>query len=215
MNVDWNQYTANIGGATMTKVRLLQRTAVGATIDLGCGLGKHLVRLENAEQKVGLDPGATGLQKGKSMFPELRLNCGSIYNLPFAAEVFDSAIMIDVIEHLNDPLAALKEARRVLKSDGLLFLQTPNYPVKRLYDFWHWMKKTRSRFEDDPTHFTKFNHARLIAVASRAGFSIATAEARNVFFDAYFPSLRQLHSTRLGLIVGQKLIIIAKKLSKQ
>lgn len=47
---------------------------------------------------------------------------GDAYNLPFPDNSFEAVTMIDVIEHLDDPLKALKEARRVAP---VLYINTP------------------------------------------------------------------------------------------
>lgn len=211
MEADWDQYTSKLEGATGTNPQLLRNVEQGAVLDLGCGIGKHLPALDKATLSVGIDIGLPDLQKGKRAFPGLALMCGSAYHIPFRPATFDSVVTIDVVEHLQEPLIALKETARVLKRGGVLFLQTPNYPIKRLYDLWHYLRGTRSEFQDDPTHVTKFNFSRLAAVVSRAGFEIKRATARNVFLGLYFPELRRLRDTKIGLAIGQKVIIIARK----
>jgi SAM-dependent methyltransferase len=52
--------------------------------------------------------------------------------LPYPSAHFDAVVSMDVIEHLVDPLPWLKDALRVLKPGGLLFLTTPNYASRSL-----------------------------------------------------------------------------------
>lgn len=47
---------------------------------------------------------------------------GDAYNLPFSDSSFEAVTMIDVIEHLDNPIKALKEARRVAP---VLYINTP------------------------------------------------------------------------------------------
>lgn len=47
--------------------------------------------------------------------------------LPYADATFDLVVSMDVIEHVLTPVAWTREALRVLKPDGRLFLTTPNY----------------------------------------------------------------------------------------
>lgn len=46
--------------------------------------------------------------------------------LPFRAACFDAVILLQVIEHVDEPENLLQEARRVLRSNGLIALTTPN-----------------------------------------------------------------------------------------
>ena len=68
-------------------------------------------------------------------------NCAIIqadcYCLPFFEETFDVVVMADVIEHLDEPMVALAEANRVLKSDGLLLATTPKWRPDRVWDVRH------------------------------------------------------------------------------
>jgi SAM-dependent methyltransferase len=47
--------------------------------------------------------------------------------LPFANESFDLVTALDVLEHIDDDLSALKELRRTMKTDGTLFVTVPAY----------------------------------------------------------------------------------------
>ena len=211
MRVDWDQYGSKLKGATGTDIELLQWAVKGAVLDIGCGIGKHLAMLDNVVLKVGIDAGLASLQMGKLIFPDLTLICCSVYQLPFKSATFDSAVMIDVIEHLEDPSSALKEVVRLMKRDGTLYVQTPNYPIKRLYDLWHRLRGSRGEFRDDQTHVSKFNCRHLVSVVSQAGFKVGLVTARNVLFDKYFPAFRRLRNTAAGLILGQKVIIVAER----
>ena len=51
---------------------------------------------------------------------------GDCQALPFRDECFDTVIMGQVIEHIEAPCLALREARRVLYPDGILIITTPN-----------------------------------------------------------------------------------------
>jgi SAM-dependent methyltransferase len=64
-----------------------------------------------------------GCANGKAV----RLAQADAHNLPYADESFDIIISCETIEHLLNPLSALKEMARVCRTDGLLYLTTPNY----------------------------------------------------------------------------------------
>ena len=52
---------------------------------------------------------------------------GSVYQLPFADACFDAVFSHALLEHLNDPLSALKEMRRVVKPDGVVGARTRDW----------------------------------------------------------------------------------------
>jgi SAM-dependent methyltransferase len=80
-------------------------------LDAGCGQGRFRPELERRGARyTGLDlPG-----NRVSVF-------GDLYRLPFADASFDRVLSSAVIEHLPDPVPALREAHRVLAPGGLLF----------------------------------------------------------------------------------------------
>lgn len=211
MEFNWHRYTSELTNATGTDDKLLHRVAHGAILDIGCGIGKHLANVKTNSVKVGIDAGISGLQKGKRIYSDIQFVCSSAYSLPVKNETFDTVISIDVIEHLHQPDAALQPIYHLLKPGGMLFLQTPNYPVKRLYDLLHVVRGSREKFADDPTHVSKFNSRSLAETLSRAGFKIKQVIARNVMLQKYIPRLELLRNTVLGRAIGQKIIIIAQK----
>ena len=50
---------------------------------------------------------------------------GNICDCPFTDEKFDILFALDVLEHVPDPLTALRECRRVLRKDGILIISVP------------------------------------------------------------------------------------------
>jgi SAM-dependent methyltransferase len=50
----------------------------------------------------------------------------SVYSLPFESDSLDVVYMIDVLHHLQNPVKALNEILRVLKSDGMIILSEPD-----------------------------------------------------------------------------------------
>ncbi|MCC6443334.1 MAG: class I SAM-dependent methyltransferase [Armatimonadetes bacterium] len=100
------------------------------------------------------------MTRARALNPDIFCNCANGYTLLFTDRAFDSAICVDVIEHIARPMELRLEIRRVLKPGGRLLLQTPHYPIKRLFDFWHWLNKRRP-LADDSRHISKMSAYRL------------------------------------------------------
>ena len=54
------------------------------------------------------------------------VKCGVISDPPFAEASFDAVAMLDVLEHMYDPMGSLTQCARLLKPGGLLVVKSPN-----------------------------------------------------------------------------------------
>nr|MDO8135729.1 class I SAM-dependent methyltransferase [Candidatus Njordarchaeum guaymaensis] len=101
-------------------------------LDIGCGAGVPLIWFREIlkEHQISLD--LFGVDKGQYLeeaqergihFHKLDLD---FHDLPFPKECFHIVLTSMVIEHTLNPEHVLEEAHRVLKTDGLLILITPN-----------------------------------------------------------------------------------------
>jgi ubiquinone/menaquinone biosynthesis C-methylase UbiE len=134
-----------------------------------------------------------------------------LVQLPFHDNTFDLIYSIDVIEHLECPLSALQEYQRVCKKGGHVFIQTPIYPVKRVYDLYHWLRGGRRSLADDPTHISRLNTCMLKVMVKQVGLQIVSACARNIAFQRVLQKVSVLRSGWLGHRFGQKIIIVGLK----
>src|SRR5579871_3121120 len=101
-------------------------------LDAGCGAGYGSAELaEMAEEVTGVDvaPEAIAYASEHYTLPNLHFEQASCTSLSQDDGAFDLVVAFEVIEHLEDWRGFLREARRVLTSNGQLVVSTPN----RLY----------------------------------------------------------------------------------
>ena len=113
-------------------VHLLMLREVGdvgglSILDLGCGTGDMLRRFAaaGAARLVGVDASDGMLEVASRLcdgYGNFELLAGSAESLPFPAEEFDIVTSCIAFHHFPDPSGALREAGRVLKPGGRLFI---------------------------------------------------------------------------------------------
>lgn len=99
-------------------------------LDIGCGLGVYVRKFrEFSDDVVGVDIDQKRLAEGARTTPGL-LRAAS-ERLPFPEETFDVIVLNEVIEHVTDDAATIREASRALRPGGVIVIYAPN----RMYPF--------------------------------------------------------------------------------
>ena len=97
----------------------------GVMLDVGCGAGQYLLEMQARGWKVfGSELSRSAAEAGRRAGLDIR--GGEIFEAGFASESFDFVRLNHSFEHMSNPHAILAELRRVLKSDGKLFIGVPN-----------------------------------------------------------------------------------------
>ncbi len=73
-------------------------------------------------------------QRNVAQLPDVALHNTNIYALPYADNTFDAVILSEILEHVEDDVAALKEIYRVLKPGGVAAITVPNADYPFLWD---------------------------------------------------------------------------------
>ena len=146
-------------------------------VDVGAGDALFAGLLSRTGARVvALDPEAAAVASARRALDEAgcadRVECtqGSAENMPFADGSFRAAMLLDVVEHLRNPVAALREMRRVLAPSGMLLVATPA---------WNY-----GRRNDPVYHLDEYREEELERQIRACGFEISsTARIRGAYDD--------------------------------
>lgn len=140
-------------------------------LDVGCGTGANLEMLSQFGEARGVDVSAEALsfcrKRGLTNVKQ-----GAAEALPYEADSFDLVTGLDVVEHLDDDLAGLREMRRVLRHGGRTLLFVPAF-------MFLWGVQ-----DDVSNHRRRYTLKELKQVVGEAGLEVERATYVNLTFFA-------------------------------
>lgn len=145
----------------------LRLPARARILDAGCGSGRNMVELARHGTVTGVELADASVSLARERGAG-EVIAGSVLEMPFEADSFDLAASLDVIEHLEDDLAALRELRRVVAPGGSLLVTVPAYQ-------WLW-----SGHDEINHHFRRYTRRSL----QRAGEEAGWQQVRTTYFNS-------------------------------
>jgi SAM-dependent methyltransferase len=151
----------------------------GRLFEIGTGAGLLLKTFERAGWQVaGLELNRDAAEFARDRL-QLAVTSSTAETLDHSDGQFDAVAMLDVIEHLGDPLDIVTRARRLLRAGGVLVVQTPNYQALTRHALGSpWAVLSPAE------HLYYFTEATLTRLLAAAGFEAITFEWR---FAGYGP----------------------------
>ena len=148
-------------------------------LEIGAGAGRQTPLLKNFDHVVLMDYSRTQLEQARERLctsTRYTFVASNVYQLPFKPKAFDAAMMIRVMHHLVEPLAALKAIKSVIAEGGTFILEFANKQNLKSILRYALRQQTWSPFSPEPVEFVKLNfdfHPRTMRQWIReAGFEI-------------------------------------------
>jgi SAM-dependent methyltransferase len=139
-------------------------------LDVGCGTGANLEMLAQFGAAEGVDVSDDALEFCRKK--GLTAQKGLAETLPYPDETFDVTTALDVIEHLDDDIAGLREMHRVTKTGGYSLIFVPAF-------MWLWGVQ-----DDVSNHRIRYTKKQIVERLEKAGFKIERATYANFSFFA-------------------------------
>jgi SAM-dependent methyltransferase len=160
----WYRGRRSVLERVVAQLRLPARARI---LDAGCGSGRNMVELAHHGTVTGIELSATSVSLARARHAGEVIE-GSVLQMPFAADSFELAASLDVIEHLEDDLSALRELRRVVAPGGALLVTVPAYQ-------WLW-----SGHDEINHHHRRYTRRSLLQVAEQSGWELV----RTTYFNS-------------------------------
>lgn len=175
-------------------------TAGQRVLDVGCGPGAlttELVGRVGASAVTAIDPSASFVAAARKRHPGVDVRLGSAEALPFDDDSFDAAIAQLVVHFMADPVAGLREMRRVTRPGGSVVACVWDHgggegPVSRFWEAAHVLDPD----VDDESNLPGSNHGQLQELLRAAG--LREVEEADIIASLAFPTFEAWWSTYEG-----------------
>ncbi|MGD2178072.1 MAG: class I SAM-dependent methyltransferase [Anaerolineae bacterium] len=175
-------------------------------MEVGCNAGFLLKKFKDRGISVsGIEPNEEAVEFARHVNGIRDIECCMLEDAEGMERSQDVIILIQTFEHLADPLGSLSKVRRLLKEDGLLFVEVPNsYSPTGFY-----LLQSKGVRRPSPNHLFIYSSRTLGAFLARAGFSVrrrsrtlqnirivaeADGDGEDLRFESYYRALTYFYT---------------------
>jgi SAM-dependent methyltransferase len=163
-------------------IKVFTNLKPGQTIlDVGCGTGGFTKHMAQTYNMIGLDTSELALEFCRKRGLE-NLFCGQLSEFPKDKYKVDAITMLDVVEHIPDDRAVVKDVFNLLPSGGYYIMTVPAYQ-------WLW-----SKHDEVHMHYRRYTKKRINQIIIDAGFNIEFSSYMNSFL--FLPAVLKRFSDR-------------------
>ena len=133
-------------------------------LDIGCGDGSFICKAKEYFVCTGIEI-SDYLASLARKHSGVKVITGNFINAEFKSEEYDGVTLISLLEHLDDPLQAVKKCFEFLRQGGVLLIKTVNYNClnrKIKKELWTGFRP--------PDHVVYFNPSNLELLLKKTGF---------------------------------------------
>ena len=172
-------------------------------LDVGCSSGFVLEDLQTElphAKLIGADYLRGPLEGLARRMPDIPILQFDLRKCPLTTACVDGVTCLNVLEHIDDHVAALSEIHRILKPGGIAHVEVPAGP--ELYDI----------YDEHLMHHRRYRLDGLVSMARQAGFEIE--KASHLGFTVYpaFWWVKRRNRRKLNLSAAEKANIVAAQI---
>lgn len=147
----------------ITKIESLKNKKL---LDVGCATGYLLEKAKQLGAEVhGVEYSRFASREAQKKFPN-KVFSGFLEQANYKRSFFDVITLIDVIEHVENPIKQMREVKRILKQNGLIIVVTPN-----LESLWSKLLKNKwTNLKEE--HIFYFTPSSLQLLIKKSGFEV-------------------------------------------
>lgn len=149
-----------------------------SVLDIGCADGMFtnvILKATKAQKLIAIDVVKTSVDWAKKHWKKnkkLKFIVGDAHNLKFKDSSFDAVFIMEVLEHVEDPLKVLRDVKKVLKKGGYAMFLVPSDNNLFQIVWWLWLNFYPRGWVWRDTHIQTYRNNYLPKVCRKAGFKV-------------------------------------------